>query len=271
MTELSFITQTELSRVLKTRIENPGEFIGRPLIIWRSYVGDGIQMRILEDVFKQYNAEKSPAQRKRYELGRMIHGKLMSVSGCLREGEGSEQADMAPYETALLVVDPFFIYKDFEENPLSINRYRSMLEARMFETDELRSELPIVAYMTCPEGASRYLEGSYPNVEQYIFKPDFDEWANWAIVSDTCPQYLIDFIRGDGDIEGITYRWYNLYNQGADLSKFMGCIFPAKWQTMFDKWPEKTDFTDNDIATIYRKVGISNNIKDCLIDFIKKR
>lgn len=268
MTVLPFITQTELSRALKTRIENPKDFIGRPLIVWRSYVGDGIQRRILEDVFKQYNADRSLHSRKQYELGRMIHGTLMSVTGCLDEAESSVSGHCEP---GLIAVDPFFIYKDFEENPKSINRYRSLLEGHLFEADELRSQLPVVAYMSCPEEASRYLEGSYPNAEQFIFRPDFEEWSNWSIVSDVCPQYLIDFIRGNGDIEGITYRWYNLYNQGTDLSKFYGCMFPAKWQTIFGKWPKKTDFTDDDIAAIYRKDGISKDIKNSLIDFIKER
>lgn len=267
MAEPPLINQTELARLLKTRIENPSEFIGRPLIIWRSYVGDGIQRRILEDVFKEYNVDKSPAQRKRYEQGRMIHGMLMKVSDSSPDVESSD----IPRRPGLIVFDPFFIYKDFEENPLTINRYRPLLEGRMFGAGEPRSELPVVAFMTCPEDAARFLERSYPDAEQYVFRPDFEEWAKWAVASDVCPQYLIDFIRGDGDTAGITYRWYNLYNQSSDLSKFKGCMFPAKWQRMFEKWPGKTDFTDDDIAAIRRIDGISNDIKDAFIDYITQR
>ena len=53
--------------------------------------------------------------------------------------------------------------------------------------------------------------------EQRIFAPDFEQWAaTWQ------DPLIPDFIRGDGDEAGITYRWYNRYN---DTDR--GCTSPA--------------------------------------------
>lgn len=270
MTNYPSISQSELSRILKSRIENPEEFSRKPLIIWRTYIGDGIQKRIIEDVFNEFNSDKKPALRKWYERLTMVHGTLLSKAD--RESvAGQSLLNKHPdYQTGLIVVDPFFINEDYEDNPVSINRYDSILKGRLGKYIESGDNLPIVAFMACPEEASRYLENSYPDAEQYVFHPDFEVWAQWAVRTDTCPKYLIDFIRGDGHKDGIAYRWYNLFNHGAHLSQFKGCMFPKKWHKIIASCPDISNFTEEDLTSIQWEPGITDDIKDQFIKYIRQ-
>lgn len=54
-TELKTIDQAGVRSLLRERLDNPGAFIGKPLIIWRSYINDGVNDVIARDVFKEYN------------------------------------------------------------------------------------------------------------------------------------------------------------------------------------------------------------------------
>lgn len=49
------ISQRQVKELLRKRIFNPNEFIGRPLIIWRSYYFDGIQEKLVKEVLKERN------------------------------------------------------------------------------------------------------------------------------------------------------------------------------------------------------------------------
>ncbi len=52
---LKTIDQSGIKALIKERLENPEKYVNTPLIIWRSNVGDGIQMRILREVRDAYN------------------------------------------------------------------------------------------------------------------------------------------------------------------------------------------------------------------------
>ncbi len=62
------IDQTGIKALIKERIENPQKYVNTPLIIWRAPYNDGIQERILEEAFDEYNLNMSKEDRKWYRV-----------------------------------------------------------------------------------------------------------------------------------------------------------------------------------------------------------
>lgn len=54
-TELKTIDQAGIRPLLRERLDNPSMFIGKPLILWRSYISDGVNDLLLRDVFREFN------------------------------------------------------------------------------------------------------------------------------------------------------------------------------------------------------------------------
>lgn len=49
------IDQSGIKALIKERIKHPEKYINTPLIVWRSNIADGIQLRILREVCDDYN------------------------------------------------------------------------------------------------------------------------------------------------------------------------------------------------------------------------
>ena len=94
----------------------------------------------------------------------------------------------------------------------------------------LLPDVPVIAFMSDNHDWFETPE-KFPDAEQYMFQADFDEWAEWAVKTGKFQQQIIDFIRGDGEKNGITYRWYNYFNTTHEGGR-KGCDYPDHWNNL---------------------------------------
>lgn len=266
MDNITKISQTELKEILKTRIQNKEAFIDKPLIIWRSYLEDGIQKRILEEVLEELNVDRSESERVWYKE---IHPESFLVSDLtattILPDFHIKDERYRNHKVALTVTG--FLQKP-ESNIL--NKFHQLIAGKVHKDDS-----PIVAFINYKEKEIESTE-KFPNAVHYIFEPDYEEWAEWARKEKNMPTYIIDFIRGDGKKEGIIYRWYNWFNNYNSELKINppGCVYPQKWidiLKIIKRLPSKTDITEKDFYRIDTLSGISSDVKDDFKNYIKKR
>lgn len=252
ITDLPTINQQGIKSLLRERIEHPNLHADKPLIIWRSDIRDGIQERLLSEVF----LEKYP-----YEFLRMWY-KIASIrkmplrqESALRDmltAEYVDRNDNVPYDggyhhdnskepemchIGLYVIDPVCAAGDYRRKPETLANYQSVINSRNWNDIQLPEGVPTVAYMCIGEPWFETPE-AYPNAEQYLFEPDFEEWAQWVENEDKLPREVIDFIRED-----ITYRWYNHFNMSGDGQEPKGCEYPGSWLKARINWPNLVAFT----------------------------
>lgn len=183
------IDQSGMRALIWERLEHPGLYADKPLFIWQAALDDGIQQQLAIDASLDFNKGKT---RDDWSYLRLIAAR--DENACLK-GPG-EKGHLAGY-----VVNTSNL--PLEEYLMIVNRL----------IDDNKSSLPLIVYLPF-----RYQPITLPG-EQYINDPDFELWAKEG-VDPTIP----DFIRGDGDKAGITYRWYNRFN---DQNK--GCSTPCVW------------------------------------------
>lgn len=280
--ELKTINQTGIKNLIAERIKNPEQYVNKPLIIWRSDFEDGIQERILEEAFGEYNANKSNDERKWYKKVEIFSGMPLSftdnkigLSTPLVNSftDNTILLDNGSYKFGLLAISPALLsYKDME-------LLYSVINERTCKNVEILPGVPVVAFM-CKEKKEVFeTPEKYPSAEQYVFKPDFEEWAECLIQKyfeeyRTLPQSVVDFIRGEGDEAGIIYRWYNMFNDSS-----VGCHNPYRWELvlynieeiMDEKELHKIgDLNDNDIESCIDGIaGISPDIKEEFKQYVK--
>lgn len=213
------INQTGLKTLIKERIENPEKYVNTPLIIWRSDIRDGIQKRILDEVFEEFNANKSTDDRQFYRVSTLLNDYDFNTPEVIRNDVKGDA--YGKYKFGLLVIDPAFRPKED-----SLDIYYSAINSRRVGDITLLPDVPIVAFMSNNNDWFETPE-KYPEAEQYVFQPDFEEWAEWALKDGGFPQLIIDFIRGDGE-KSITYRWYNYFNTPPGHPR-PGCDYPTHW------------------------------------------
>lgn len=233
VTKLGKISQSGIKSLLRERLENPERYNCIPLIIWRSDYEDGIQERILSEVFNEYNSGKDRKEQKWYI--------------CTKLGEGFSRDDFRDetvivgeprdvsygrYDVGMYVIDPMWAVSDYKSNPDSLGQYHDVLNVRRYGEHEMRPNIPAVAFMLHNDDWFETPE-AYPDAEQYVFEPDFEEFENWAIVNNKLPQCMLDFIKGDGDKKGIMYRFYNCFSYSPRVAFGAGCAYPRKW---LDAW-----------------------------------
>lgn len=221
------IDQNGIKALIKERIENPGKYVNKPLIIWRAPYNDGIQERILDEVFDEYNAGKSKEDRKYYRTSMLpyetqIHYDFTTPEILRTDVKGDAYGK---YNFGLLVIDPIFAFMRPKEEAAGM--YISAINSRKVGDIRLLPDVPVVALMGNNQDWFEMPE-KYPDAEQYVFQPDFDEWAQWAVSKGRFPKLIIDFIRGNGEKSGITYRWYNFFNT-TPTNTHTGCYYPETW------------------------------------------
>lgn len=192
--DLTRISQAEIKTLLKERFENPGKFGNIPLILWKALYNDDIQQTMVMDL--QRPEMKKPKEDRRF---------LRLIS--LRVGQDYHEKLTAHRESRTV---GFIVYTD---PTLTLESCLNEVKKVMAAND---MGLPLIVYLpSSPQPID--LPG-----EQYIFDPDFEQWAQ------TFNDPLIaDFIRGDGRKDGIIYRWYNLFNDPAH-----GVSTPMVWQSV---------------------------------------
>lgn len=239
--KLELINQSGLKSLLKERLEKPSKYEKTPLIIWRADIRDGITQPVLSELFEQehdpFGWYKIVSIRRRPQTYREAVSEMLSSPFVdLNNNQpyepvrtGSDCRDERRND--LLVIDPAD-----DHDPASMADYQTLLNDRQWRGVCLTPGVPVVAFMNCCEDWFERPE-LFPVAEQYVFQPDFEEWAKWAREKAGVPEVVIDFIRGDGREEGIAYRWYNQFRQiGGDS----GCRYPANWirkSTVKVPWP----------------------------------
>lgn len=142
--------------------------------------------------------------------------------------------------------------------------------------------IPAVIYAEWLDDVKDILS-DFPDAETYAFLPDFEQWADCIKDYKGIPRWLVDFIRGNGTPEDITYRWYNYFNDGCikylDISKDKntGCDFPEKWleglrrlkMHMKSVRVDKYCKIPEDFFNMCFSTGISQDLKDELREYLK--
>lgn len=224
---LKTIDQTGIKALIKKRIEHPEKYIDKPLIIWRSLYNDGIMDRMLEEAFDEYNANMSKESRKWYRVSILPDDVQISYDYTTPEiiRTDVEGDAYGKYNFGMLVIDPIFAFMRPKDDTLDI--HYSAISSRKVGDIKLLPNVPVVAFM-CYNNDELENPEQYSDAEQYLFQPDFDEWAEWALKTGGFPHQFIDFIRGDGEKEGIIYRWYNYFNTTHEGFR-AGCQYPEYW------------------------------------------
>lgn len=279
MKDLNKINQTQLKVLLKERIENPAEYVSHPLLIWESNLRDGIQERILENVFNEINVNKDRDTRQWFKMitpltgpslfGEASKREYLEESTVIRSDDSLSEEDYGKYKAGLIIID-FPVILDNEW----LSEFKNLLMTHKWEGIDL-PKLPFVVFMSRRDNKA----GSptdYPEAEQYIFEPDFEEWYLWA-QKKGYPEFILNFIRGNGDKEEILYRWYNFFKskQSPDQSNDEGCHFPRIWDRVADRLrvlSERKGITDIEKLLErpdLRPIALSPELYEEFINYIK--
>ena len=269
MKNLKKINQSDLKTLLRERLENKSNYNHRPLIVWRSNLEDGIQKRILTEVFDEYNKNKTVECREWYKV---IHPGANSDE-YINDPEIFLNVDFkdsryGKYNVGLRVIDPLGMGNSWEE-------FMKIIQKNSMDNFQ-SSEIPFVAFIT--RIGNKYEQPqNYPNAEQYVFEPDFEEWLIWARKNGFA-EFILDFIKGNGNQEDITSRWYNMFNNYNDENKTNrpGCSYPAIWESINKFFNKKIERKESDFRKFGDAIeemtefkilnGMSFDLKD---DFIK--
>lgn len=196
MTEMKHVDQTGMRALIWERLEHPDLYADKPLFIRQASWGDGIQQELFIKTCIEFNRGNAQDEQKYF--------RLITLRG--ESDDYDSQSELNEGHPAGYVITT---------RTLSQDQYLSEVSRLIKENNKALLTIvylpyryePITAYETCLA------------TEQCIFAPDFEQWAvTWH--DTTIP----DFIRGDGDEAGITYRWYNRYNDPD-----RGCTSPDVW------------------------------------------
>lgn len=194
--DIKSIDQTGLRALIRERLEHPELYADKPLFIWQASWGDGIQQELFIKTCVEFNSGKAQDERKYF--------RLLTLRG--ESDDYDSQSKLNDGHPAGYVITT---------STLSQDQYLREVSRLIKENNHA---LPIIVYLPYRHEPGK-VDKPCCAAEERIFAPDFEQWA--ATWHDTT---IPDFIRGDGDEAGITYRWYNRYNDPD-----RGCTSPAVW------------------------------------------
>ena len=225
LAELKTISQSGIRSLLKERLEHPEKYVDKPLIIWRSDFRDGIQDRLLRNVLHDYNEGKRKDEQKWFissllgDENQTRHD--FSVNHIIEPGK--------KHLLGIYIIEPVFAPVDYNDN--AYEKYIDIINNRKSGDIKMIAGVPVVAYM-CHNYDWFETPEVYPDAEQYVFEPDFEEWAQSLPEN---KRFLADFIRKSTTPnstpltnEELEYRWYNYFNTNHhEIRK--GCDYPECW------------------------------------------
>lgn len=263
--ELITIDQKGLRAKLEQRLANPSEYIDRPLLIWRSDFRDGVTERVVHNTFHDYNRER-PREPHKWFAATLLGDDTQVSHDFLQKNiikPGKESL------VGLYVLEPMLIYADYKRNPGLLNKFHDVINHRHWGDIRMLPDVPSVAFMSIDEDWFETPD-AYPAAEQYLFDPDFEQWAGtWPAKNDM----LVDFLRGGGDKAGIAYRWYNYFNNQKG-EEHRGCDYPSFWMAGLvklkaeKKWKRLEKFSDIDSEDF--KLAFPTGISADLIEGFRK-
>lgn len=284
ITNLKNIDQQGVKSLLRERLEHPGLYADKPLIIWRANLRDGIMSGIIREVFREYNDSKPTDKQRWYVQTSLGEGEFLN--------DDTTRSDFAceycrhrgnKYPIGMYVIEPIYAMRDYESSPHNYanrEKYHSAINTRRFEGIDLQAGVPVVVFMDYinDDDVDHEMPEYYPDAEHYMFCPDYEQFENWAVANKALPRFVLDFIRGDGNIDGITYRWYNYYNNSYFCNTRKGCDSPGRWMIALDrlagemKESNMTKLSEMD-DLIFRKSfpkGISEDVIDEFRQYVLK-
>ena len=181
---LKTIDQSGIRQLLRERLYNPAMFVGKPVIIWRSYLFDGVNDTLAQDLFREYRKCRSREEWKVFKANTTIYNKD-KLGICFIDTSADYSRTLAIY-----------------------------------------NNLPMVAY-AFEDSPDESVLKDFPDAEQYIFAPVFQQWAEDIRQYDNY-RLIADFIQSTCEKDDVTYRWYN-YFENTDKSHRKGCDFPLEW------------------------------------------
>ena len=188
--QIKSMDQIGVLALLKVRAECPEQYADKPLFIWQAEVLDGIQLGLVMKACRDLNRGKTDDEKKHFR-----NITVRDENAKLKQPHAQGQQVGYVITTRTLPLEEY------------LRTVRRLLK-------DNQSRVPMIVYLPFT-----YQPVDLPG-EQYVCHPDFELWAKgWA------DSIIPDFIRGDGDQSGITYRWYNRYND-PDRG---GCDTPAAW------------------------------------------
>lgn len=255
MTEPTTIDQSGVLALIEESLMYPELYADKPLFIWQADYNDGIQQELVMKPCLDFDKGKAKEERSYFRLTTVRENE-----NHLKTPDKNSKGHLAGYVITT--------------RTLSLQHYLSEVGKLIEENNKA---FPLIVYLPYRYEWSIGNETCF-NADQFIFSPDFEEWAEtWS--DSTIP----DFIRGNGDSAGITYRWYNLFN---DPNK--GCTTPNVWLAVSSflngctklKRNNRTgcglnDLDDDLILSAFQagmkasKGHISNDIIDSFVKYLK--
>ena len=222
---LTNIDQSHFIEIYKERFENQGSYADKPLIIWRSFLNDDVELNFDEIISELTEGKKRedynyPALRKLY----IDHLKDNSL--------GVSHA-INPHIHKICVV--YFDISDMEINhPISFEEFSNLITKDWLKrlNDEIR--VPIILHLPFIEQPE-----AFKGYDQYVFEPDFEEWKEeLSEYKEPLIKHLIEFLESSTSEEERNYRWCWYFERQRDGKSSPdlkchfegnGCDFPSCW------------------------------------------
>ena len=225
LAELKTISQSGIRKLLKERLENPKKYVDTPLLIWRSDFRDGIQDSLLRNVLHNYNEGKEKDEQKWFLSSLLGEENQTKHDFSVNHIIETEKKHLL----GIYVLEPIFAPLDYNQN--DYEKYIEVINHRKFGDIKMIDGVPVVAYM-CHDYDWFETPEVFPDAEQYIFEPDFEEWAQSLPEN---KRFLADFVRKSTTPNStpltndeLEYRWYNYFNTNHQELR-EGCNYPQCW------------------------------------------
>lgn len=275
ISNLKTIDQQGIKSLLRERLEHPELYTNKPLIIWRSDLYDNIQKRILDQAVEDCNKGRDAECVKWYR----------KVCADFREYDVTNNRVINPndgwsvyggklehhvYQVGLFAFYPMLLWS--KEN---FEKFHTLINTRRCGDIEMLPDVPVVAYL-CGEkyGAPE----DYPTAEQYMFEPDFEEWAEWMLADSPSAAPVVDFIRGDGDKDGVAYRWYKCIDKdikGNDMPcpffKWSDILNHLNMELIENNTNSLNDLSDEDIKLAIGGSRIPEAVAEDFIKYLRSK
>lgn len=250
MKDLLQITQSGIRRLIVERLENPSEYTGRPVVIWRSAYNDGIQAFLVYNTCREYNVGRTEDEWKWYKHLKVDVGKAPAVSNA------------NPHQKVCMVEVAI---------PTTPKQFPDILNDDWLKEIEQHTGMPIIVFMCCNEQAD-----AFTIAEQYLFTPSLHEWLEyWKCSQNSILHLVVDFLNTVKNSEATDYYWYWHFKRSGK-EDHRGCDFPEVWFVAVEnlrcilklKRAENiSDLSPEDFRSAFGK-GISHDIVERFHNFV---
>lgn len=162
--KLKTISQSDVKKLLKERLDYPEKYVDKPLIIWRSYFYDGILDFIARHTRSEYNKEKSKGETKWF-CADPLRIKKEKLTFCIITFDEDDDKIRETYAGL-----PMVLFVPFEDNDGEVRRSYPNAEEYIFQPDFKELELQIRGMQGVPDFLIDFLKSgnnSSDNIDPY--------------------------------------------------------------------------------------------------------